>query len=114
MAVFSFLSRLPSAQVYDCVSDVYINLKLFFQAEICLLHSIVIGGETPKRLLNLVSFSCMRSDFKLAQAYLEKVAALDPSHPQLATISKSVYQKNYTDPFNFNLDWKIPDLNLSA
>lgn len=104
----------PSAQVYDCVSDAYINLKLFFQAEICLLHSIVIGGETPKRLLNLVTFSCMRSDFKLAQSYLEKVAALDPSHPQLAAISKNVYEQNNVHPFNFNQSWTTPELKSDS
>lgn len=102
-----------SAQIYDCASDVYVNLKKFNQAEICLLHSVVLGGETPKRLLNLVSFACIRLDFQLAKQYLEKAAALDPSHPQLGPISKTVYDKDKSSPFNFSKEWIAPTLNIS-
>ncbi|MDA7433809.1 tetratricopeptide repeat protein [Synechococcus sp. AH-601-P18] len=103
----------PSAQIYDCASDAYVNIKKFHEAEICLLHSIVLGGETPKRLLNLVSFACIRRDFQLAKTYLEKAAALDPSYPQLAAISKTFYDKNHSFPFNFVKDWINPSLTIS-
>lgn len=103
----------PTAQIYDCASDVYVNLKKFYEAEICLLHSVVLGGETPKRLLNLVSFACIRGDFCLAKKYLEKAAALDPSHPQLASISQTVYDKQHSLPFNFAQDWTIPSFTNS-
>lgn len=96
--------------IYDCASDAYINLKQFVQAEICLLHSILLGGETPKRLLNLVSLACMRGDFKLAKSYLEKAASLDPSHPQLLSISNSVNSKLKTHNFQFTEVWSLPEL----
>lgn len=96
----------PLAEIYDCSSDIYLNLREFFQSEICLLHSVLIGGETPKRLLNLVSFSSMRNDFCLAKKYLEKAASLDPSHPQLASISKSLYSNKPVDPFSFQIKWQ--------
>lgn len=95
----------PLAEIYDCSSDIYLNLREFLQSEICLLHSVLIGGETPKRLLNLVSFASMRRDFSLAKKYLEKAASLDPSHPQLAAITKSVYFNKPVEPFNFQKKW---------
>ena len=79
-----------NAEIYDIASDAYLNLRRFKESEICLLNSLVIGGGTPKRYLNLVTFSSMRSDFSLAEYYLEKAASLDPSHPQLDAISSPI------------------------
>lgn len=97
----------PFAEIYDCSSDIYLNLREFYQSEICLLHSIIIGGETPKRLLNLVSFSSMRNDFSLAKKYLEKAASLDPSHPQLAVITKSLHSMKPVNAFIFQKKWPV-------
>ena len=45
------------------VFDLYLNLKQFSEAECCLLQAMAIDGPSPKRLLNLVSFSSMRGDY---------------------------------------------------
>ena len=78
------------APVYDCASDAYINLRRFHEAEICLLHAVVLAGPTPKRCLNLVSLASMRGDIALAQHHLRQAAALDPSHPQLQKIRSNL------------------------
>lgn len=101
-----------NAEIYDIASDAYLNLRRFKESEICLLNSLVIGGGTPKRYLNLVTFSSMRSDFSLAEYYLEKAASLDPSHPQLDAISKLVKKQktNSTSHSPFSESWQEPDL----
>ena len=72
--------------VYDCASDAYLNLKRFHEAEMCLLHALVLDGPTSKRCLNLVSFASMRGDTALALHFCVRQHALDPSHPQLNSI----------------------------
>ena len=102
-----------NSEIYDCASDAYLNLRRFRESEICLLNALSIGGGTPKRYLNLVSFACMRSDFKLAKYYLEKAAALDPSHPQLMQITSLVNkqeQKSSSD-YEFFPKWDEPHIN---
>ena len=92
-----------NAEIYDIASDAYLNLRRFTESQICLLNSLAIGGGTPKRYLNLVTFACMRCDFRLAEYYLSKAASLDPSHPQLQEISNRVNKQksnaNITPPF---------------
>lgn len=105
----SLLTYGPSAEIYDCASDIYLNLRNFFHSEICLLHSLALGGETPKRLLNLVSFSAMRGDIALAKTYLQKAASLDPSHPQLNQVTLSVKQSSDVKPFDFRAPWSNSD-----
>ena len=93
------------APVYDCVSDAYLNLQCFREAELCLLHAVALGGRTPKRCLNLVSFASMRGDLALARHHLQQAASLDPSHPQLAAIRSSLEKRaeraSSTKPYQF-------------
>ena len=100
------------ADVYDCVSDAYLNLNRLRESEICLLHALSIGGGTPKRFLNLVSFACMRFDYELAHFYLERAAQIDPSHPQLQAIAKQVEsQKTKSQHIHsFSDNWPQPSL----
>ena len=94
--------------VYDCASDAYLNLKRFHEAELCLLHALVLDGPTPKRCLNLVSFTSMRGDTTLALHFLRQAAALDPSHPQLNSIRQMLDKRTQSmasHPFSFKLSW---------
>ena len=105
-------SGFVNSDVYDCASDAYLNLNRLKDSEICLLHAVSIGGGTPKQFLNLVSFSCIRSDFRLANYYLERVAQMDPSHPQLKAITLQVAQQSKLSQkkFNFIDTWSEPAL----
>ena len=100
----------PQAVIYDCVSDLHLNLKNFRESELSLLHAISLDGPSPKRLLNLCNFASMRGDFKLAMHYLESAAALDPSHPQLHSISQSLEKKSSTPPFQFTRNSVYPEI----
>lgn len=105
-----------NAEIYDIASDAYLNLRRFKESEICLLNSVVIGGGTPKRYLNLVTFASMRFDFSLAEYYLEKAASLDPSHPQLEAISKLIRKQkaNSTSQSPFSESWQEPDVKTKS
>lgn len=82
-----------NASVYVNASDAYIRNQRFREAEICLLHGIVIGGPTINHLINLVSLSSLRGDMALAAHYLDQAAGLDPNHPQLATLQANLRQR---------------------
>ncbi|MCB4389387.1 tetratricopeptide repeat protein [Synechococcus sp. MU1617] len=100
-----------SSSLYDYLSDIYLNLKRFHESEVCLLHACQLGGISPKRCLNLVSFACMRQDYKLANNYLEQAASIDPSHPQLQAISDLVAkQSNSVLQQTFASSWHVPEL----
>ena len=101
----------PQAVIYDCVSDLHLNLKNFRESEMCLLHAISLDGPSPKRLLNLCNFASMRGDIKLAKHYLQSAAALDPSHPQLQLISESLEKKSSNSPFQFKSESTYPEIN---
>ena len=101
----------PQAVIYDCVSDLHLNLKNFRESELSLLHAISLDGPSPKRLLNLCSFASMRGDIQLATHYLESAAALDPSHPQLRSISKSLEKKSSSSSFHFSRNSIYPEVH---
>jgi tetratricopeptide (TPR) repeat protein len=82
-----------NASVYVNASDAYIRNQRFREAEICLLHAIVIGGPTINHFINLVSLASLRGDLALATHYLDQAAALDPNHPQLATLQANLRQR---------------------
>ncbi|MCP9891973.1 tetratricopeptide repeat protein [Cyanobium sp. Aljojuca 7D2] len=82
-----------NASVYVNASDAYIRNQRFLEAEICLLHGIVIGGSTINHFINLVSLASLRGDLALAAHYLDQAAASDPSHPQLATLQTNLRQR---------------------
>ncbi len=96
--------------IYDCVADAYIGLKQFHKAEICTLQALSIAEPSFKHLINLVSFASMRSDFLLAQYYLEEAAGLDPSHVNLKKardILNSKVSDNPNSKFNFSAEWPL-------
>lgn len=82
----------PSSQIYDLVSDAYLNLNRYQDAETFLLHSVALEGISLKRCFNLASFSMMRKDFLLANYYLQKASEIDPSSPDLDRL-KSILAK---------------------
>ena len=97
----------PNARIYEYASYAYLNLKIYHQSEICLLHSLVLGGGTVKRYFNLVSFACMRKDFVLADYYLTKISQIDPTSPHLDKLVKNVHSQKvkFDNSYNFNTDW---------
>ena len=99
----------PTAAIYECSSDIYLNLRQFIQSEVCLLQALAIDGPSPKRLLNLASFAFMRGDIKLANYHLSNAAALDPSHPQLKPISDSLKRSQSNKEYKFISQWIYPD-----
>lgn len=108
----SISAKTTHAEIYDIASDAYLNLRRFRESEICLLNALSIGGGTPKRYLNLVTFASMRSDFSLAEYYLEKAASLDPSHPQLAAISNLIQKQKSDSRLStpFSESWDQPEI----
>ena len=76
----------------------------YLQAELFLLHSMLIGGPSFKAFVNLVSFACMRNDFKLAKYYLKKAKEIDPSSSNLQLLSNQIskQQQESNEPFSFN------------
>ena len=103
------------ASIYDVASDAYLNLNQVSQSELCLLHAVALGGLTPKRCFNLASFSILRNNFDLAESYINKAAALDPSSPHLPRINSLLesQRKANTHPFLFKQVWAEPDTRKS-
>lgn len=98
------------ARIYDIASDAYLNLNQISQAEICLLHSLAIGGITPKRCCNLASFSMIRKNFDLAEHYLSQAASIDPSSEHVSKIKALLSkQKSSAQPFIFSEIWSSHD-----
>jgi tetratricopeptide (TPR) repeat protein len=75
-----------NAGVYVNAADAYIRSQRFREAEICLLHAVVLGGPAISHYINLVTFASMRGDLALAAHYLDQAAGIDPTHPQLAKV----------------------------
>lgn len=100
------------SRVYEYASDAYVGLHKFAEAEICLLHSLLLGGSSVKRLFNLVSFALMRSDFVKAELYLSKVAEMDNKSVGYKQLCDSVASKKaasnnvytFVDSWSFSLD----------
>ena len=98
--------------IYTNASDAYIRLKRFLDAEICLLHALVIGGPNITHYLNLVSLASIRGDLILADHYLDQAAGIDPSHPQLNSVrSNLLKRKAHLDgvAFGFEATWQDLD-----
>ena len=88
----------PDARVYDFASDAYLNLKLYRESEICLQHSIALGGITLKRALNMVSFCLMRNDFLLAEYYIQKASSVDSSSSAISKFKAMLISKRKNSP----------------
>lgn len=102
------------AAVYECASDAYIAKKSFKEAEVCILHSLQFGAKSAKLYINLISLSCIRSDFGLAQYYFELLLSIDSGHsalPQLRTQIQQGLQSQSQDLFRFEAPWSIPDVS---
>ena len=96
----------PNGRLFDCISDSYITLKKFRQAEICLLHAIAFDSYTPSRCFNLVSLSLIKGDNLSAKFYVSKLSDLDPSHPHLERLRNDVQKHAISSTsFDFAKDW---------
>lgn len=110
----AFKSIGADARIYEYASDAYLNLSLFHQAELCLLHSLALGGGSLKRYSNLVSFACMRNDYHLASHYLDEVANIDPQSDHLAQLRENVkVQFKQHASFTFSQSWITPSVQKS-
>lgn len=98
----------PIAPIYSTCSDVYLAQKLFHQAEICILTSLLLSDPTSIQFINLSSLASLRGDLKLAHYYLDRAAALDPSNPNLEKVSSNLrLLSKKKNPFNFNNIWSF-------
>ncbi len=102
-----------SPTLFECISDAYIALQRFGDAEICLLHSLQLGGKSFKLFANLTSLLCIRGDFTLAQHYLEQASLLDEVNPLLSSLRSQIAQsqdgKN-ASIVRFDHEWILPKL----
>ena len=98
--------------LYVNAADAYIQTKRFHEAEICLLHSVVLGGPLLPSYINLVSLACMREDFGLARTYMDLAAKIDPKSPQLAKIRDQIKQQEELSArrYAFATKWVVPDI----
>ena len=74
---------LPESLVYKYASDCFIGLKNFKDAEINLLHSLLLEPESTNSLVNLLSLCTMKGDFKRAEVIFEKLCKkndIDKNH----------------------------------
>ena len=109
-----YLSMPASTSLFECMSDAYIGLQRFAEAEICILHSLQLGGKSFKLYSNLVSILCIRADFALAQHYLELASVIDATNPLLEKFRLQIakVRKNKSSPVvRFDQEWKRPQLS---
>lgn len=102
-----------NASVYVNASDAYIRSQRFREAEICLLHAMVVGGATINHYINLVTLASLRGDLVLANHYLDQAAGLDPSHPNLAQLQANLRQREASlagQAYVFEARWAEPEL----
>ena len=99
--------------VYLIASDCFIALKKFHQAELCILTAINLGSPNSTHYINLSTLASIRKDFILASTYLEKAASLDPSNPNLASVSKNISKLSgeYPESFSFNSNWNTTSIS---
>ena len=87
---------LPESLVYKYASDCFIGTKNFKDAEINLLHSLLLEPESTNSLVNLVSLCTMKGDLKRAEKIFDKLCRsneIDKNH--LNTLKHSLeLQKN--------------------
>ncbi len=97
-----------NASIYVNAGDAYINLQRFHQAEICILHSLQIGGANINHYINLATFASLRGDIVLANHYLDQAAGLDPSHPNLSQMRTNISNRKIQlagSKYSFECDW---------
>ena len=64
---------LPESLVYKYASDCFVGLKKFQDAEINLLHSLLLEPDSINALINLVSLCTMKGDLKRAEIVFGKL-----------------------------------------
>ena len=100
----SLTSRLEmDPSLYECAAEAYIGLKLFPNAEICLLHSIVLGNQSFKNFLNLSSLALIRGDKCLAEYYYSRASSLDSEDMRLSSLRASISSSSRA--FKFPVQW---------
>ena len=104
-----------SSGLFECISDAYIALKRFTEAETCLLHALQLGSRSFKLYANLTSLLCIRRDFPLAQYYFEQASLLDEANPLLSKLRVQIAkgQKGSKLPIvRFDQEWNRPNLTV--
>ena len=105
-----------SASLFECISDAYIALQRFAEAEVCLLHALLLGAKSFKLYANLVSLLCIRKDYALARHYLELASILDASNPLLSKFRQQIansQKKMEPSIVRFDQVWPRPELTLN-
>lgn len=97
-----YSSNGPSLVLYMLLSDIYISLKRFQEAEFYLLHAGLLDAPNTKIYFNLITLARLRGDSKSARFYMDKLAGLDPLNKNLQAISDSLLsQPNTITHINF-------------
>ena len=100
------------APIYEVAGEAYIRLKLFGDAENCLLIAHGLGSKEGAVQLNLANLAAMRGDQRLALHWLELLAQSQPDHPQLNAVRSTLFPngapKTSSSPFQVNLDQRAP------
>ena len=94
--------------IYNLAADAYIRLKLFADAETCLLTALSIGSKDASVLLNLANVCAMRGDELLSTYWLQRLAESQPDHPQLESVRRHLFPNvtpsKSSTPFQINLE----------
>lgn len=100
------------APIYEVAAEAYIQLRLFGDAETCLLVAHSLGSTEPSISLNLANLAAMRGDQRLALQWLEQLARHQPDHPQLEAVRRTLFPngapKTSKTPFQLNLGQQAP------
>lgn len=81
------------ASIYMNAADAYIRLDRFYEAEICYLHTLQIGGHSLPAYINLTTLALIRGDLALSQHYLDKASSIDPDSDALVKLRAQVHKK---------------------
>lgn len=92
-----FASNGPSLVLFMLLSDVYIGLKRFQEAEFYLLHAGFLDAPNTKIYFNLITLARLRGDLKSARFYMDKLAGFDPHNKNLQAISDSFASQSSND-----------------
>ena len=89
----AFKSLGPNSQIYSIAADAYISLSEFSKAEIYTHVAISLSHPTVKHFLNLANFAAIRGDLHLSADFLERASMINPNHPSLLKVRKSLNSK---------------------
>lgn len=89
------------ASIYMNAADAYIRLDRFYEAEICYLHALQIGGRSLPAYINLTTLSMIRGDIALSHHYLDKAASIDPDSEALVKLRAQIQKKGSSDKYSY-------------